>query len=581
MAGVYVNPVVRRRRLAEQYKAIEGETIPSLLGDANDVHTWSKIDVLRGVMHEHEHLDDEFRNAAAEKITQAIALRKEAMPLWPAGTEAEERHWDWIDILERMTAVLKTSRGDGEVAARNAIVDDTPAAVANDEKPWTNVDLDIYLKQMGHWRQTLADICQMAMDDPKQMSVADISIGCAIRYFKTEMAAMELSYEDWYDEFGSYKDTTLQYMERREPDGLGGELSKICESLKGKKVREIEDELKKADFHGFPPENDRWLFADRARHINPLIHWARDIIRRTQKHNNTTSHAEFLLFWLFISDSVKHAQERKQQLKAAAVRRLNEVLKTSMLFDDIFGPGQAAKIIYNEMVQRVQAMTKYVMQQDSVPSIAVAHTWADYSNVMLNVLLFQQTPVRTAVYLFEANVLLNRWQKLPAATQIEQFCNRFGDYVYPDGRPTTEAEWKSHASEWKDEEDRLSTMDFNSLITTIIGRMTDYTRVDKCGKSWARIAIIEDHLTVKREDFEETQGTTKWWEAIKKRAEEELRVPSIGPLHVKIRKDFNTGHQLAALQVLTDYKWRSQRKRIETILETFPISPDWFDGILD
>ncbi len=78
MENAVQDPIIQRRGLANQYKAIEGQTIPSLFQKGTDIRTWSKIGVLRGVTLEHAKLEDEFRNTAAEKITQAIELRKQA-----------------------------------------------------------------------------------------------------------------------------------------------------------------------------------------------------------------------------------------------------------------------------------------------------------------------------------------------------------------------------------------------------------------------------------------------------------------------------------------------------------------------
>lgn len=48
------------------------------------------------------------------------------------------------------------------------------------------------------------------------------------------MAAMELSYPEWYEKSGAFKPEIMAYMSKKEPDGLGGELTKVIESLRVK-----------------------------------------------------------------------------------------------------------------------------------------------------------------------------------------------------------------------------------------------------------------------------------------------------------------------------------------------------------
>ncbi len=195
------------------------------------------------------------------------------------------------------------------------------------------------------------------------------------------MAGMELCNEEWYEKSGSYKRETLEYMARREPDGIGGDLYKISESVKQKSVRDIqkyvrhhEDKiitkttinsigtniewysaLENTELRGFPPESNTWFFADKARHRNPLIDWVTDIIQKTKKYKNATTHAEFLLAWLFISDSMKLAKEDKRRLQAAAIQRLCEVLSISKIVPDIFGGVDSAQEMYQRVAGRVQA----------------------------------------------------------------------------------------------------------------------------------------------------------------------------------------------------------------------------------
>ncbi len=139
------------------------------------------------------------------------------------------------------------------------------------------------------------------------------------------------------------------------------------------------------------------------------------------------------------------------------------------------------------------------MKQETVPSLAVAYTWADYLNVMMNTSFFDLPTLRIAAYIFDANMILKRWQKVQVAAEAEQFCNKFSEYLYPGARPTTEAEWKTLVKGWM-----VTIISTTHDLAEIEKRYTDYTVVDKYGKSWLRIAITEDHLTPKRKDFQST-----------------------------------------------------------------------------
>ncbi|KAJ2989656.1 hypothetical protein NUW58_g3360 [Xylaria curta] len=492
MASNSQDPIIRRRRLHNQYKAIERQIIPSLFAKGTNIQTWSKIAVLRGVTSQHDKLEDNVRNIAAARLTTAIDLRKQAMPLWPVGTDAEKRHWDWINILERITNVLKTSAGPDEAVARLNIVHSTPAEIVKDESPWTNADLDIYLQQMSHWRQTLIEIWQAAIDDPTQLSVADISdgggkaTGCAVRYFKMEMAGMEVCNEEWYEKSGSFKPKTLEYMARREPDGIGGDLFKIHQSVRRKKVWHIEKDLEHTEFHGFPPNTNRWIFADSARHSNPLVDW------------------------------------------------------------------------------------------ETVPSLAVAYTWADYINVMINLGLSYLPTLTITMFVFEANCILKRWPTLPAGTDVEQFCNLFGELVFPTGRPRSEAGWKAAYNEWME---KMVNPNVKERLKLLVDRFTDPNILDRYGKSWVRIAVIEDHLMAKSKDFKVTKGTTKWWEAIKKRVSDELQVPSIVAMLQKVDKAYPIEDHWSLVEKILKTDWVSDRPTVDRVLDDFVVPVEWFNGV--
>ncbi|KAI1156652.1 hypothetical protein F4825DRAFT_446128 [Nemania diffusa] len=567
---------MRRRELQTQYNAIEGATISSLFRSRTNIWRWSKMALLRGVMLEHENLKDEFRNAIAEKISTVVALRKEIMPLWPVSADAETTHLQWINTLQRIIRVLRTTDNTADVEKRRKIIESTPVAIVEDERPWADVDMDIYLKQMGHWRKNLVSIWETAMDDPKQMSIADISTARAVWHFKVELAEMELCNVEWYNKSGEYKPETLYDMSKVEPDGFGGELFRIFESVREKSLPDIEKELEntKLDGYGFPRVvKHRWLLADRSRHANPLIDWVSDVIKRTRKVGDTRINAEFLLAWLLISDSKKMAKDHIQRLQSASVKRLLDVVQASRIIPAVFGDKSYGVILDKAIAQRVRAMNKYVMKQETVPSLAIAHTWADHLIVMINIFLFNQPALKMTAFLLDANMILKRWQNVPAAPEAEQFCNRFAEYLYPQGRrPKTEDEWKMSTADW------LAGRPENVL--QLDKKLGDYSMVERSGRSWERIEVIEEHLTLKPGESRITRGTEKWWQAVKTRATEELQSPSIVPMLHKIDTDLNLELMLDIIYKLEGCDWEKEETKVEETLARFEVPSDWFDGVL-
>lgn len=195
---------------------------------------------------------------------------------------------------------------------------------------------------------------------------------------------MELCNVEWYNKSGEYKPETLYDMSKVEPDGFGGELFRIFESVREKSLPDIEKyvlhykrnimnritingngtntklyrelENTKLDGYGFPRVvKHRWLLADRSRHANPLIDWVSDVIKRTRKVGDTRINAEFLLAWLLISDSKKMAKDHIQRLQSASVKRLLDVVQASRIIPAVFGDKSYGVILDKAIAQRVRA----------------------------------------------------------------------------------------------------------------------------------------------------------------------------------------------------------------------------------
>ncbi|KAI0439658.1 hypothetical protein F4803DRAFT_553813 [Xylaria telfairii] len=561
------DPILQRRTLANRYKTIEFKTIPSLFKKHEDSRTWSKKAVLERLSVEHNKLPDPLKVSAARDLDQAASLRKQAMKLWPAGTAAAKRHWDWINILERMVAVLRTTNKPSDVEVRKEIVEKAP--VVDEEEPWTVMDFDIYLQQMAHWRQTLAQIWDMARDDTKQMSVADIATGCAVRYFRSEMAAMELSFPEWYNKSGAFTPEIMKYMAMKEPNGLGGELTKVIESLRVKEnVEFMQSVMNNAKQDGFPARADSdtamWIVGDSARHRSPLIDWIIDIVKKNKDH---IQHSELIVAWLFVQDSMKLSEERVKILRIATVRRLTKLLITHQPLKEILHDSRASELALDHLGSRVHAMNRYVMKQDTIPSLAVAHTWADYTNVMMNTLMFMLPALTHVAYLFDCSMILKRLDYVSAVTEVEQFCNRWHRGLYLGGRPKYEVTWKSTVKKWV----TMETSNFKVMMTQ--------QRIIERDKVWVRVAMDQSYSTPKEFGFKMRAGTDAWWKAIKERAAYELHEPSVIKIYQKVDAAYRVDDVRILIQKLLLLDWKKNRRAVEELLNTFQFSSDWFAGV--
>ncbi|RYC65125.1 hypothetical protein CHU98_g1093 [Xylaria longipes] len=537
MANVYQNPFRRRTRLADQYKAIELEVIPSLFPQYNNVLRWRKSDVLYRLRLDYHSLGDQLRTTAATRLTEAAALRRQAMPLWPAGTEAADRHWEWIDILDTMSTLLRITNEPPDLDKLD--INEPAPPVDDDEELWAVMDFDLYLEQMTHWRETLAQIWKMAKEDPKQMSVADIMTGCAVRYFRSEMAAMVTRFPGWYEANGAFRPDILEYMAKKGQNGIGAELTNIIQNVKEKKVKEMQE--------------------------NPLIDWMIDVVKANKEH---IAHLEFTLAWLFVSDSMKLTEDEKQTLQKSTTDRLTEVLNVNQELYHILVPSDTAGLVLSDLATRVAFMFRYVMKQTSIASFAVVHTWADYTNVMMNSMMFQLGAVMKMAYIFDANMILNRGPRINALARVEQFCSRYSRTLYLGGRPTDEATWKETSRLWV----KVYDFEFQRIIDKI--KEVETTQV------WVRVALDNNYITPPQFGFNMAAGTESWWQAIKEKATETLQAPPVIGCYRKVHEAFTLEHITRIIQRLRYMNWTKQRAAIDRLLEGFKFDENWFDGVV-
>ncbi|KAI0414031.1 hypothetical protein F5X98DRAFT_378173 [Xylaria grammica] len=580
------DPIVRRRELADRYKPLEFDAISSLFRKYTNFRTWSKFEVLQRVVLDYGNMSVNVRNTAADKLTTAANLRREAMTLWPAGTEAAQKHWDWIGILDLITGILRTKVEDNTIDSRQKVASATPQAVVNDGSSWVDVDLDIGIKQMAHWRKTLYDIWEEAIADPTKMSGADIATVAAVRYFRQEMAMMYLCY-DWFQKSGSFKRESLAYMKKTDPDGIGGAIVKTVDELRKKKYKDIEGafEHQLLEGYNFPPETGYWLWGDPAKHNNPLYDWLMDMMKEVRKSGRANqTHSEIVIAYLFMTDAINQVQSRLQAVRGAAVRRLTGAATLSRhvyehSLADMNRDESKARGLSTPIVMRVQAMNRYVMKQLTVPALAVAHAWADYINITLNTFSFMCRRPTVMAHLFDAIVLLGLAGGIPRAAAVDRFCNLFSGYIYPGkGRPRTEEEWKDAASAFAD---HISN---DGQPGRLAKQLAGNEELDRVGKSWARVALTDDDLSATAQDFKVskgvvvTRGTEEWWNAIKRNAATVLQEPSTIEGCSKLSEEWEK-RGYVVLNALLDNDWEKDKDKIIPIVASIEIPEAWLDTL--
>ncbi|KAI1126510.1 hypothetical protein F5Y10DRAFT_293778 [Nemania abortiva] len=631
---------IHREDLHRRYKNLEIPTLLSLFPSGARYSNWPKRSVKTGFMIEFLDIPDKVKDAAKPDLQRVIELRREALPLWPGDPDGSRRHLDWIEILEFILHILKTARRWEDSEERLNSIDSarpgdpftppsspsrktrvtaptphvtapaphatapTPHAISTDlvirtgpaAAGWIDVDLDVFVLQMAHWRRTLADIWQMVIDDPTQLSVADICLGCAVRYFISEIESAMRGSPEWFEN-GSFRPAILEHMKATQVHEIVNDLSGVLDSLKGKTIESVQDDLRSMDFGpvkdikeipGLRVEGE-WICADRARHRNPLYDWVQDIIKETAADPaSTTTSVEFILAWLFISDSKKQSRDHLKAIRRAAIVRMQDAMRMARAFRNFMtrGPdGKGSKgddlkntnAVYNEMTERIQYINKWAMQQTDIPSIAVAYSWAEYMLILGNVWAFELHSLKLAAYLFDANMILRRWKQMMSSSSSERFCNRYSQDLYPfgAGRPSNERLWKSSAKRWW--EDTLATV---SDPNRVINKMKDYSILDKYGKSWTVIALVDQTLEVTRDQFV-PQGSDQWWQRIKAQAAVELHVKSLSEMYDKVDGTGDIKDKLEAFGALLGSKnWNRDRKKLEASLDKLQIGQDWFPADL-
>ncbi|KAI0876715.1 hypothetical protein GGS24DRAFT_201137 [Hypoxylon argillaceum] len=559
MSNANTGPVARRANLASQYKALELQAIPSLFDHDDETQTWSKRRLLFRLSTQHDELDGEVMAEAADDLSKAVKLRREAMTLWPAGTASAKRHWDWIDVLDRMIVILNTPHSINSIQTVEEIAS---TSLADDNELWVAMDFEIALEQMAQWRRLLVGVWNVAFDNPKEMSIADVATCCLVRYMKSEMAALELSFPEWYDEKGSFRLEILEQAAENDETGLAGELKAIVDSLHQREgLEKMQSALNSAKMGGPPKSNISVFTGDAVRHRNPLIEWMIEIAKSYKE--NHLFRPEMLIAWRFVLDTTEKFNDGDvARLRSAAVRRLLELQimarKTSEFLPNLF-----YEPIFNSLVERIRAMNTYALEQKSLPSFGVIYTWVDYIQTQINSFLCSIPTLQTMAYIYDCNIIIRRQEVVAASPSVEAFCNRYGKAIYFSGRPRDEASWKRAVRDWV-------------LVKPGMKQTQRQLEIQR-DEVWVRYAFDHNFQTPREFGFNMTAGTEQWWQAIQDTTRFELQAPSVASLFQKVSKAFGEGAREAMLKQLLSYDWKKQREPLEKAILWYKFEESWFD----
>ncbi|KAK5629918.1 hypothetical protein RRF57_005633 [Xylaria bambusicola] len=424
-----------------------------------------------------------------------------------------------------------------------------PSVADNGGSSWSTVDLDICIEEISYWRETMAKIWQKAIDDPTEMSMADLSLQSAIRFFKRELERMQRFNKEWYErDSDSWNRATLDHMAESQPDGTGGALSRIATMFRVK---------------GFAP------IVKAAVHQSPLLDWLEE-----KSYNHPGTHVA----WLLWEDSIELTKQHADNLKRVTIARINDALSEIRPLRD----ERKAERIFEGVGERTSAMIKYTVKQNCVPCFAVVYTWADYLRIMFNILVFEMSGrlIRAVTYSYELNALLKTWPPVEGASEAEQFINKFHDYIYAGfPRPTNLRAARRVLTQWLREANRPGKISTTQTPEENLSRLMDTSVVDYYGQSWTRIAVTEDKFAVRRNEFLRS-GSDEWWQAIADRAKQKLQHPSLIRMTLRIEDHPESRNRIDLLGEIDGFFKKRDMEAAKRTLASMPYLREWFDGVV-
>ncbi|KAI0548646.1 hypothetical protein F4679DRAFT_596577 [Xylaria curta] len=626
MASNNQEPFTARYDLARQYKAIERQTIPSLFKNNAGWDRWSKAAVLARLTVEHTELDSALKANAAESLNEAANLRKQAMPLYPTGTPAASRHWDWIGILERMVDLLQSKEEDApSISDRSSVVDDIPdidtLAIGDDgeketvaepimthkrsskkknkgtkkkgkkkqgkkqakkeekkeekeeedEQPLWVTDFELYLQQLVYWRDNIIKAWKNAKEDPEKMALANISVGCAINYIRREVELTMEIHPDFFEEDGAYSSDVLEYLAKKESNGIGAGFIKAIESIKAKGfAKETERIMDQANYKTF--KDASWICGDLATyHMNPLAGWLNEVMKNDPDRR---PHPDMIFCWMLITDSENMLEEtERMNMIQAAVERMTELVQDVKKYEIIY-PKEFVDHLAGVISLRVKIFHEYALKQKSVPGLAIIYMWVKYCTIMINIYaLVAMRALKQMALFYEAQVILKRSKKIAASRFLERFCNRYRTRLYLSGeRPNNAQAWRQEVCSWYD-------MLIDSTAYSKI--LSPKSKIHETYRSWVRWVIEHGWITPKEDGFFMPPGTTSWWRAISEHVEKDFSEPCVMDLYKRVHEAGVNGPNLdtTILTMATTLDWKAHRARVMAQADKMKFEIDWFSSI--
>ncbi|KAI3318746.1 hypothetical protein HD806DRAFT_525952 [Xylariaceae sp. AK1471] len=591
------NPVVdlnqQRRELWKQYKAIEVPTLISLF-DPDDPTTWTTKQLVVTLAANIGDVDDGVKTKAINDLGRSNALRQQAMNLWPAGTRAASQHQHWMGIVTDMINILKTPTNNASSSTIcEGIVENS---AARDDELWSSVDFDIFLEDMNQCRKKIQEVWAKAEADPTQLSVADVVVeanrqrvitasSCMLRYMRSEMNAMQLINPGWYKD-GELREEQFEKWLDQGTIGIGHDMANlghiIAQNFEGPEGKKLEEHganlmsiFKTANILGKGnPLKYQGILGDDAWRENPAVFVARDqLVNKDGKLKEAWRTVEFFMTGLLLLDTAKPPDVNKN-LQKATIGRLGATIKdlkdAKFYINKVFS-GSVGEI--DKIMTRCQILTTYVIKQTcSAWAIAVAYTWADRVQFLINAAVIVETPgLKALAHLYDCYQILGLEVAGEPAVKVqpERFCNTHNKFLYMDSRPRDENEWKKS---------------FNETVLTFGLRKKIKRHQDAIMyENFVFEAMKNNYDTPRRLGFTMRAGSEEWWQAVQEKARAELisaPSPSSSPtplsVWTKFEKDYQTRDLNAMLGKVATLDWTTQRAVVLDVLKAVPLKSAWF-----
>ncbi|KAI0405121.1 hypothetical protein F4802DRAFT_597535 [Xylaria palmicola] len=606
--------VITRITLAGKYKAIENVIIPSLFPPGSNSREWTREQLLTRLTSERALFSQERKENAIREIKKAVRLRREARAASTLQKTASPPSAPLtLHIDPGVTIVLPKRIGSTQPEPQPELQPELQTEPQTEPQPepqpephpepqpeprtppdqilpsspgsspfqevdeseeggnaqaWPYLDFDIHASELMHWRKLLLEAWEGAIANPVELSVADISAGCMIKYIRHVFSTLRESYPEWFTDDGQYRHDVLVEATKRDDTGIVRDLIKAIEDLEKPDMKErLKSLIDQNQLNDFPPKIGDPFSGDVARHVNQYVTWVCTLL---DAGDDYASNPEMAYAWVLISDTLTLAPGELQRLRRAAIARLIEVQKVSRMAMEGMGDDEQVTRMTNAILARVAAMNRYALRQaQTAPSLAVIFTWADYAHMITNAFLFATPPLMVVFFVLDAKTLLGRRANDAVTAALEALCGRYARYIYLTwrGRPTSEAAWKEAMT-------AITTQESDMLRRA--NKLTEIHTFD----TWVTIALSHDYITPIRFGFYVAPGCDEWWRKVRELAKFELQGPSGSLVCANMVRG---GPLFGDTQMLWDNiarlriaDWTEDRAWALNAVDWFKFEPSWF-----